>query len=517
MVTVAPSSSKPKPTTLADALARIAQLEAANARLEHQLALLAKRMFQRKTDELDPRQLKLALEELAKQPGNEELLEADSGESPVRSHNRRKPARQRIPAELPRRVVTLEPSEAERTCTCGTAKTRIREEQSEKLDFVPAVFEVVRTVRGVWACQSCHEGVTVAPLPPQAVEKGLAAEGLLAQVVTAKFADHLPLHRQRGIYARAGADIPVSTLCGWVGAVADALSPIVDHMRQRLLQTRYLQTDDTPITVIAESGESFKGRIWAYYDPLGRMVVYEATTTHHGTWPQEFLRSFRGYLQADAYSGYDQVFATGDVLEVGCWAHARRRFVNAAETSPEAATIVALLSRVYKIEKEMRAETADARLEARRERTKPLIDKLDAKLTELAETALPKSPLGTAIGYTRRQWRALTRFLDDGVLLPDNNNAERQLRTVAVGRNNWMFAGSIAGAKRAAILYSLVQSCRLAGVDCWTYLRDVLLQVATLPHPRIDELAPDAWARLHGIPAPVDAEADAVPDLAVTP
>jgi len=463
--------------------------------LQHQLAVLARKMFQRKTDELDPRQLKLAMEQLQNEKGGpDEPVEMDSGETTIREHRRKKTGRRQIPAHLPRRVVNIEPSEAQRTCACGTAKTRILEEQSEKIDYIPATFEVVRTVRGVWACQRCHDGVTVASLPPQAVEKGLAAEGLLAQVVTAKFADHQPLHRQQRIFARSGVDVPVSTMCGWVGAVADALSPIVDHLKKRLLASSYLQTDDTPITVLADDGQSFKGRIWTYFDPLARVVVFEATETHHGRWPQEFLAGFSGYLQADAYTGYDALYTGRRIVEVGCWAHARRRFVDAAETAPEAARMVALVAQLYAVEESVRDLTAEERYQGRLDRSKPILDRIQEEHRRLSSDTLPKSPLGDALGYMQRQWGALVRFLEDGRLLPDNNNAERQLRTVALGRKNWLFAGSLAGAKRAAILYSLAQGCRLAGIDCWAYFHDVLVQVATLPHHQIDELTPDRWA-----------------------
>jgi transposase len=495
-----PSSSKIP--TLEEALAEIAELRAANeqlqamnASLRHQLDVLSRRMFQRKTDQLNPAQLKLALEQLKNETGAaDEPVEMDSGELVVKEHRRKKTGRQQIPASLPRRIVSIEPSEEDRRCGCGQEKARILEEQSEKLNYIPATFEVVRTVRGVWACQKCHDGVTIAPLPPQAVEKGLAAEGLLAQVVTAKFADHQPLHRQKRIYARSGLDLSVSTMCGWVAAVADALSPIVDHLRERLISSSYLQTDDTPITVLADDGQSFKGRIWTYYDPIEQEVVFDATETHHSHWPQQFLAGFKGYLQADAYTGYDALYTDGSIVEVGCWAHARRRFVDAAQTAPEAARMVALVAQLYAVEETLRGLTAEERYHGRLARSSPIIERIQQEHDRLRPSTLPKSPLGDALRYMKRQWNALVRFLDDGRLLPDNNNAERQLRTVALGRKNWLFAGSLAGAKRAAILYSLVQSCRLAGIDCWTYFHNVLIEVATMPHSRIHELTPSRWA-----------------------
>jgi transposase len=518
-VTDAPPSSL-NPTTLDEALALITQLRErhvveveqlrsekavdraeidelrrANQKLRHELEKLAKRMFGRKTDELDPRQLQLAMEQLANEVGApDEPVEMDSGELTVKEHRRKKKGRRQIPANLPRHVINVEPSEGELTCGCGTRKMRIMEEASEKIDYVPSSFQVVRTVRGVWACQKCHDGVTVAPTPPQAVEKGLAAEGLLAQVVAAKFADHQPLHRQQRIYARAGLDLSVSTMCGWIAAVADAVSPIVDHLRRRLVTAKYVQTDDTPITVLGENGDSFKGRIWTYFDPLDRLVLFEATPTHHAIWPQEHLRGFEGYLQADAYSGYNALYESGRIKEVGCWAHARRRFVDAVPTAPEAARMVALIAKLYAVEEAAREMSPELRHQTRLERSKPILDLIHTERRRLADTTLPKSPLGEALGYLHRQWLVLQRFLEDGHLLPDNNNAERQLRTVALGRKNWLFAGSLDGARRAAVLYSLVQSCRLAGVDCWAYLRDVLLKVVTVPHHRIAELAPDRWA-----------------------
>jgi len=367
---------------------------------------------------------------------------------------------------------------------------------------VPASFRIRQTSRLKYACPACHEGVVEAAAPPQAVEKSLAAEGLLAHVVISKYADHLPLHRLEGIFARHGVTLARSTLCDWVADVATALAPIGAQLRREISHSTYLQTDDTPVTVLDRGGGSFKGRLWTYLDPLGGQVVFDATATHERAGPEAVLASFAGYLQADADTGYDALYGSGRIVEVACWAHARRRFVDALETDVSAAPVLALIQQLYQVERDTADAPPDARvarrLAARQARSVPLLAKLDAVRQPLAAQVLPKAPLGDALRYLDRQWRALQRFTDDGRLLIDNNNAERQLRTVAGGRRNWLFAGSLQGAHRAALLYSLIQSCRLADVAPFPYLRDVLIRVATHPHQLIHQLTPKGWAATFG-------------------
>ena len=469
-----------------------------NELLRHKLDVLCRRLFGKKSEKVDPNQLRLALELLESETGTEsEPVEAASGESPKRGPGRsrrgRPTGRQVLPAELPRRVVTTDVPEGERVCECGTEKRVIGEEVSEKLEYVPSSFHVVQTRRVKRACPKGH-GVSVAPAAPQAVEKSLAAEGLLAHVVVSKFADHLPLHRQEGILGRNGVRLPRSTLCGWVRDVAEASSPIVEHMKADLLATDYLQTDDTPVVVLKKLAGSFKGRLWAYLDPLGRQVVYDATATHEGAGPEAFLSGFRGHLQADAYSGYDALYRSGAVIEVACWTHARRRFRDALETDPRAALMLALIQELYRVERESKDLSPEARKARRQEHSVPLIVRIEEVRTALEADVLPKSPLGEALRYLGNQWKPLQRYLEDGRLSIDNNGAESQLRIVAVGRKNWLFAGSLAGAKWAATLFSLVQSCRLVGVDPFLYFRDVLMRLPTHPHRLIGQLTPRHWA-----------------------
>jgi transposase len=467
-----------------------------NELLKHKLDVLCRRLFGKKSEKLDPNQLQLALDLLRTEAAPVEQVEMDSGEGLSRRERRRRrpTGRQPLPKELPREVVSLELPVAERVCSCGREKRRIGEDVSEKLEFVPSSLHVIQTRRAKYACPKCHLGVSVAAAPPQAVEKSLAAEGLLAHVVVSKYADHLPLHRQEGIFARHGVELSRSTLVGWVFDVADAVSPIVAEMKQQILSTSYLQTDDTPVLVLKKLAGSFKGRLWTYLDPLGRQVVYDATPTHERAGPEAFLASFRGHLQADAYTGYDALYASGRIIEVGCWAHGRRRFKEALETDPRAAPILALVQELYRIEEEASSASHDERKALRHEKSRLVLDRIDELRKKLLAEVLPKSPLGEALRYQDNQWRALNRFVEDGRLRIDNNGAESQLRIVAVGRKNWLFAGSLEGARRAAILYSLVQSCKLAGIDPFVYLRDVLRRLPKHPQRLIAELTPKGWA-----------------------
>jgi hypothetical protein len=287
------------------------------------------------------------------------------------------------------------------------------------------------------------------------VEKSLAGEGLLAHVVVSKYVDHLPLHRLEGIFARERIDLPRSTLCGWVADVATALTPIGEQLRREITAGEYLQTDDTSITVLDERGGSFKGRLWTYLDPRTPQVVFDATPTHEGAGPAAFLAPFQGALQADAYSGYDALYQSGRVIEVGCWAHVRRGFVEAFMIDTAAALMIALIQQLYQVEQAAANLDPDGRRALRQEQSAALLMKIDAERRALARTVLPKSPLGEAVRYLTNQWAALQRFVNDGRLAIDNNRAENMLRIVAVGRKNWLFAGSFEGARRAALLYSL--------------------------------------------------------------
>ena len=483
--------------TLQDELTRT---QRENATLRHQLDVLCQRLFGKKSERVNADQLRLAFAQLANEPGPvAEPVEMDSGERPGRPRRRGRPTgRHPLPAHLARQRVEIDVPDADKICACGHRKTRIGEAVSEKLEYVPASLRVIETARIKYACPQCHDGVIEAAAPPQAIEKSLAGEGLLAHVVVSKYVDHLPLYRLSRIFLRERVDVSRATMCGWVADVAGALTPIDAHLRREVTAARYLHTDDTPVTILDEQAGSRKGRLWTYLDPLGQQVVFDATATHERDGPEAFLAAFRGDLHADAYTGYDALYATGRIREIGCWAHARRGFVEALATDVRAALMVALIQQLYQVERAGAELSADARRALRREHSVPLLAKIQIERDQIGRTVLPKSPLGDAVRYLANQWAALQRFVEDGHLAIDNNRAENQLRVIALGRKNWLFAGSLEGARRAALMYSLVQSCTLVDVPPFDYLKDVLLRVATHPQSLIGQLTPKGWAATFG-------------------
>jgi transposase len=476
--------------------ATLDQLQRENTVLREKIDALCRKLFGQSSERVTDEQLRLAFAELGTpSPVAGEPTETDSGERPGPVRARRRPTGRRpLPASLPHDRVEVDVAEADKTCACGAAKTRIGETVSEKLDYIPARLKVVVLARAKYACPRCHDGVVEAPAPPQAIEKSLATEGLLAQVVIAKYVDHLPLYRQALIFAREGLDLSRSTLCDWVADVAEALAPIGAQIRREIVAADYLQTDDTSVTILTEPAGRLTGRMWTYLDPLARQVVYHATPTHEGHEPATFLATFRGTLQADAYTGYDALYRTGRITELGCWAHTRRYFVEALPTDARAAPILARVRQLYHVEDEAAGLAAEDRRVRRREQSVPILAEIDTQRLALTTTVLPKSPLGDALRYLDNQWEALQRFVEDGRVAIDNNRAENCLRAIALGRKNWLFAGSLAGAKRAALLYSLVQSCRLADVSPFDYLKDVLIRIATHPQAQIGQLTPRGWA-----------------------
>jgi hypothetical protein len=315
-------------------------------------------------------------------------------------------------------------------------------------------------------------------------------------VLTSKYCDHLPLHRQEAIFQRHRISIHRSTLCDWVGECATLLEPLVREMHRQILLSEKIHTDDTPVTARHGSGPGVhKGYLWTYID-AARNVVFDYTPGHSREGPLRFLGDYGGYVQADAYNGYDALFAKGRATEVGCWAHGRRKFFDSRESDPaRAVEMLALIGDLYQIEAQAKEEHLDRdQIKTRRQaKSKPILAVIGQRLEQWSPQVLPKSPLGQAIGYARGQWQALNRYTEDGLLSIDNNLSERVLRMVAVGRKNWLFVGHDNGGRRAAILYSLVASCKLCGIDPFAYLRDVLERINTHPASRIAELIPRNW------------------------
>jgi len=408
--------------------------------------------------------------------------------------------RQRLPQTLERRRVVYDLAEQERQCPeCQGELKRIGEEVSERLEYVPASLYVIEE-----ACQkyACSNGCTVvtAPKPMQPIEKGLPGPGLLAHVAVSKYGDHLPLYRQEGIFQRQGVELSRRTMCDWMGRCAQLVSPLFELMKQRVLKSKVMQTDDTPVPVLApELGRTRTGRIWTYVgDGEHPYIVYDYTPTRSRDGPEAFLEEFRGYLQADAYSGYDQLYQdpNREVIEVACWAHSRRKHYEAQSSDLMRSTVMlAYIRLLYDVEREARDRklAPGARRALRQAKSKPILEDIRAYLEREQPLVLPKSPEGQAIAYTLSNWKALVRYAEDGDLEIDNNGAERSLRGVAVGRKNWMFLGSDNGGRTAAVLNSLIATCKRLRIDPSAYLRDVFERISSHPESRLAELLPDRW------------------------
>lgn len=470
--------------------------------LEGQLYYLKRQLFGQKSEKLDPAQ-RMLFEDLYKELQSK-LEENNPPETPSERRkvkaNANHQGRRPLPPELDREIVEIEPDEEEKLCdTCDSPKQRIGEEVTEKLDYVPACFKVKRYVRGKYACKQCQGNVSIGSLPPMAIDKGIPAEGLLAHIITSKYADHLPLNRLEGMGRRAGVEMSVSTMCDWVGHCADLLKPLVQRMHHKILQSPKINTDDTSVPVKSRNrkGSTYNGYLWVYLDDCNN-AVFDFTPTRSREGPLNFLGDYGGFVQADAYSGYDAFFRTSDATEVGCHAHARRKFDYAMDADPvRSSQMLALWKSLYAIEKQAKEQGygLEQLLHARQSEAKPILDQIHANLMTWKDQVLPKSPTGKAITYALNQWEALMRYVDDPILEIDNNLSERTLRMVAVGRKNWMFAGSEAGAERAAIIYSLVASCKLNGLDPFAYFRDVLEKVTSWPASKIDDLLPSNWKK----------------------
>lgn len=438
------------------------------------------------TFDLDSQALADELEQLSLEPGEK--------------REPRRPKRQALPADLPRREIRHEPDNT--VCSCGCQMKRIGEDVAEKLDYVPGVFTVERHIRGKWACAKC-ERLVQAPVAPHVIDKGIPTAGLLAQVLVAKYADHLPLYRQEAIFGRAGLAIPRSTLGEWVGSCGVRLQPLVDAMRQELLQHSVLHADETPVAMLDPgAGKTHRAYLWSYCTTgfeSEQLVVFDFAESRAGKHPAQFLQAadgkpWRGTLVCDDYSGYKALFASG-VTEGGCLAHARRKFhelwVNHKSQVGEHA--LGLFGKLYEVEREVADLDADDRLRIRQAKARPAADALRAWLTAQRQKVPPGSATTKAIDYSLGRWPALVRYIDDGDLPADNNWVENQIRPIALGRNNWLFAGSLRSGKRAAAIMSLIHSARLNGHEPHAYLKDIMERLPTQPASRIRELLPHRW------------------------
>ncbi len=410
---------------------------------------------------------------------------------------KRSSGRQALPRHLKRERIVHDLADSEKHCqVCEQDLRPIGEESSERYEFIPAQLTVIEDVCKKYAC-ACT--VKTATKPPQPIEKSTAGASLLAQVIVGKLVDHLPLHRQEKIFERHGVEISRKTMGGWMAQCADLLNPLYRSLKEVLFQSKVIGTDDTSVKVLDLALPFARtGRIWPYYgDKEHPVILYDYTATRERAGPEKFLEGYRGYLQADAYGGYDAFFTdpARGLIEVGCWSHARRYYHKALESDqPRMGPALLLIAQLYRVEKQARTLSSEDRLRLRQLQSRPILDKLQDYLLEIQAEVLPKSPEGRAVRYTLKNWTALTRYCEDGDLEIDNNATERAIRSVAVGRHNWMFFGSDHGGNTAAVLRSFVASCQRASVNPFAWLKDVLSRIAAHPITRLTELLPHNWA-----------------------
>ncbi|MEM8647639.1 MAG: IS66 family transposase [Pseudomonadota bacterium] len=467
-----------------------------NDKLTHELAVLKRHRFGRRSEGMNPDQASL-LDELVE--GDIAAIEAELPEqtpvAPASTKPAQQPRRQPLPPELPRTLISHEPDSTE--CCCGCQLVRIGEDVSEKLDYTPGEFTVERHVRGKWVCDGC-ETLVQAPVPAQVIDKGIPTAGLLAHVLVAKYADHLPLYRQESIFERAGYGIARSTLSDWVGRCGVALQPLVDALREELVQVPILHADETPVPMLAPGKKkTHQAYIWAYASPHQsalQAVVYEFAPSRAGRHARAFLEGWQGKLVCDDFAGYKAGFEQG-MTEIACWVHARRKFydLHAATKSTVAAQALDSIGQLYDIEAQAKELTPRERQALRQTKAAPIIDELYSWLVEQRQKVPKGSATSKAIHYSLKRWPALKRYLDDGNVPVDNNWVENQIRPWALGRKNWLFAGSLRSGQRAAAVMSLIQSAKINGHDPYAYLRDVLERLPTQKASAISELLPHNW------------------------
>jgi transposase len=469
-------------------------------RVQHRLTqLLRERYGPRSERSRDENQL-FMFAAAAVEAGQDVALAKKDGAKGRAVGRRGRHGRQRLPEHLERRRVVHDLPEDQRQCPhCQAALHLIGEDEAERLEYVPASLHVIHEVVRKYACsQGCT--VVTATKPMQPIEKGLPGPGLLAQVAVNKYGAHLPLHRQEWLFEREGVTLSRKTMSDWMRRSADLAKPLVELMTRKVLSSKGVQTDDTPVAVLDPTlPRTRTGRIWTYVgDELHPYTVYDYTPTRAGSGPDEFLKEFSGYLQADAYPGYDRIYKDPrrGVVEVGCWAHARRRFWEAQTSDPmRSMVMLSYIRLLYEVEREARDQKLDGpgRRLLRRKRSVPILKDIRRYLKRELPNVLPKSPEGQAISYALSNWKALMRYCADGDLEIDNNGAERSLRGVAIGRRNWTFFGSDRGGKTAAILMSLITTCKRHRIDPFLYLRDVFARISAHPVQKLDELLPDIW------------------------
>lgn len=491
-------------------LATLAETRHERQRLQERIHLLLNRLYGRRSERFDPNQPLLFAD--LNQPAEAAPPVTDADETaaeqqPAKQKNRHKHGRKPLPKNLPHVEEHYRLTEAELACpTCGSPRTEVGTETTPQLDYRPASVFVRDHIEHKYACPCCSKKgepqFVAATKPPQPLGKGSPGAGVLAHIIVTKYFDHMPLYRQEPMFERQGLGLARSTACDWMAQCARCLEPLYDVLKLELLKSAALWTDDTPVKLQGgDPDETKRSRLWCYLgDAQHPYNVFDFTPNRKRDGPQEFLKTYRGYLHADAFSGYDALYLpvvdTGQarIFECACNAHARRKFYEArGSDAPRAHQALAYYGQLYEIERQAKGKSDELRLRMRQELAVPILDDMRAWLEVQHRDVLPKSPIAEAINYALNQWEALCRYTTAGFLSIDNNVAEREMKQIAIGRKNWLFFGSPQGGKTAAILYSFTSTCRRLGVEPWAYLKDVLTRLPTTTKEQLLDLLPDRW------------------------
>lgn len=488
--------------------------------LQNHVEQLLRRIHGRKSEKLDPNQLMFdpLIFEALNQPGqfSDPIVELPAEPTPAkkknRNDNRRHPGRIPIPEHLERVEIILDIPEEQKMCPhSGKPLKQIGFEVSEKLEYRPGKLIVNVYKRPKYASPDSiaagDVGIITASMPDSPIDRCKADVGLLSHIIVSKFADHLPLYRQNGIFQREGVEIPRATQTSWCLQVYDAIQPLETILKISVLDSGIIFTDDSIIPIqVKGNGKVKKGRLWVYVHggPGPPLTVFHFSADRSKKRPIAFIGNFNGYVHADAYSGYDELFGRDGIIEVGCWAHARRKFDEAVNSRPlEATEIMARIAQLYRVESACKEMEPEERCRMRKEHAKPILDALYERIEILKAGTLPSEPLRKAMDYVLNQKDALYRYLENGWLKIDNNTAENAIRPLALGRKNWLFAASERGARATALYLGLIQSCKACNVNPWEYFDDMLRRIMAHPVNRIRELLPDQWKPLpkdeHGL------------------
>lgn len=490
-----------KPKTLVEAKQIISNLQHDLHILQQQVASLLRDKFGQ-SSEKQPIVTDTQPEDVIDPEATEEPEEPEPAIETITYSRKKRNGHRNIPDDLER--VRIEYTLPDLTCPCGCGSQlhKIGEVVTEQLEIIPAKIYVIQHARIKYAGCLHQDKVITATMPNQPIDKGLAGPGLLADILVKKYDDHLPLYRQAEIFTRHGIDISRNTMGDWVMQCADILQPIVDAMKPDLLASPKIHTDDTTVPVLKKDGGVTKtGRLWIYCGCIPECAIYEYTPTRQQKWSMEFLKDYQGYVQADAYPGYDKLYASGRIIEVACMAHARRKFFEIAKANEKstgsktgiAVTAISYISKLYKIEAKAKDLDVWAKKALRKREAKPILKTYKKFLLTQSKKVLPKSPLGNAVSYTLSNWVALTRYLGNGILDIDNNKAERLMKPIAIGRRNYLFAGNDRGGRAAATIYSLIESCKLNKINPYEYLRDILTKLPDTLNCNIRSLLPYVW------------------------